>query len=287
MKNSASASRQRIDALGFFHMMQRGKPFQKKPSRGPNTSWEGVSRWYGSYLDKEDTVQAAVVFPGAERLLSPAGGKRYLDIACGEGAFTRQLARKPAVHVAGFDVAPSLIERAKTRAPKNADYAVADARNFAVKYPTASFDGATCILAIQNIDDIAPVFRDASKVLKSGARFVLVMNHPAFRQLRQSGWGWDENRKLQYRRVDKYLGSYDVPVQAHPGSKPGVVTHSYHRPLQDYVRALAANGFVIENLEEWTSHKTSDSGPKAKAENAARNEIPMFLALVAIKKESA
>lgn len=229
-------------------------------------------------------MQEAVVFPGAERLLAPATGKRYLDIACGEGAFTRLVARKPGIAVSGFDIAPSLVERAKTRAPKNAEYLVADARAFATRYSPASFDGASCLLAIQNIDEIEPVFRDASKVLKPGARFVIVMNHPAFRQLRQSGWGWDENRKLQYRRVDKYLGSYDVPVQAHPGSKPGVVTHTFHRPLQSYVQALAKNGFVLENLEEWTSHKTSDSGPKARAENIARNEIPMFLALVALKK---
>ncbi len=252
--------------------------------KGPKTSWEGVARWYGSYLDKEDTVQEAVVFPGAERLLSPVAGKRYLDIACGEGAFSRVIARRPGVRVSGFDAAPSLIERAKKRAPKNADYLVADARAFSSRYPADAFDGAACLLAIQNIDEIEPVFREAARVLKPRSPFVIVMNHPAFRQLRQSGWGWDENRKLQYRRVDKYLGAYDVPVQAHPGARPDVITHSYHRPLQTYVQALAKHGFAIENLEEWTSHKTSDSGPKAKAENAARLEIPMFLALVAVKK---
>lgn len=248
--------------------------------RGPKTSWEGVARWYGKHIDKEDTVQDAVVLPGAERLLSPAPGKRYLDIACGEGAFTRLVAKKQGVKVAGFDASPTLIERAKRLFP-HGDYAVADARKFAAKYPAASFDGASCLLAIQNIDEIGPVFADAAKVLKPGAPFVIVMNHPSFRQLRQSGWGWDENRKLQYRRVDKYLGAYDVPVQAHPGAAPDVVTHSFHRPLQAYVKALAKHGFSIVDLEEWTSHKTSDSGPKAKAENAARVEIPMFLALVA------
>lgn len=251
--------------------------------KGPKTSWEGVARWYGKHMDREGTLQDAVVLPGAERLLQAASGKRYLDIACGEGAFTRLLARKPRIGVAGFDASPSLIERAKRRAPKGAEYAVADARSFASRYPTGSFDGAACLLAIQNIDDIEPVFRDAAKVLKSGAKLVLVMNHPSFRQPRQSGWGWDESRKLQYRRVDKYLGAYDLPIQAHPGSEPGVVTHSYHRPLQTYVKALAKHGFTIADLEEWPSHKTSDSGPKARAENAARNEIPMFLALVAVR----
>ena len=75
-----------------------------------------------------------------------------------------------------------------------------------------------------------------------------------------------------------------MPIQAHPGSAPDVVTHSFHRPLQAYVKALSASGFVLADLEEWSSHRVSDSGPKARAENASRTEIPMFLALVARKK---
>jgi ubiquinone/menaquinone biosynthesis C-methylase UbiE len=154
-------------------------------------------------MEKDDSFQQEVVFPGAERLLSLASGRRYLDIACGEGAFSRLLARKQASHIVGFDASPSLITRAKKLAPKNCEYSVADAKAFAAKFKPASFDGATCILAIQNINEIGPVFRDASVVLKPDSRFVIVMNHPAFRQPRQSGWGWDEGRKLQYRRIDK------------------------------------------------------------------------------------
>jgi hypothetical protein len=36
-------------------------------------------------------------------------------------------------------------------------------------------------------------------------------------------------------------------------------------------------------MEEWPSHKTSTSGPRAAAENVARKEIPMFLAIRALK----
>jgi hypothetical protein len=40
---------------------------------------------------------------------------------------------------------------------------------------------------------------------------------------------------------------------------------------------------LIDAMEEWASHKVSTSGPKAAAENLARKEIPMFMALRAIR----
>lgn len=255
-----------------------------KPRRHPpKTSWEKVSRWYGEHLDKEGTYQDEIVYPGVLRLLGLKDGQKLLDIACGEGAFARRAAKTADVRIVGFDASPSLVKQAKTQAPRNAEFFVADASDFARRLPEHDFDAAACILAIQNIEPFAPVFRDAAKALKSGGRLTVVMNHPCFRQPRQSGWGWDENRKLQYRRVDKYLEAYEVPIQAHPGSAPDVKTFSYHRPLQAYAKALSDAGFAIDALEEWASKKSSDSGPKAKAENIARTEIPLFLALRARK----
>jgi hypothetical protein len=49
------------------------------------------------------------------------------------------------------------------------------------------------------------------------------------------------------------------------------------------VKSLRNAGLLIDALEEWPSHKTSQPGPRAAAENAARKEIPMFLALRARK----
>lgn len=224
-------------------------------------------------------MQSEVVFPGTLRLLNPNDGGRYLDIACGEGTFTRLIAKRVRAEIVGMDAAPSLIQKARKTQNPNLKFFVGDAANFAKDFPAASFDGASCILAIQNIDALAPVFRDAAKVLKVGGSLVLVMNHPSFRQPRQSGWGWDEMRKLQYRRVDRYLSEYEMPIIAHPGSTMSEKTYSYHRPLSIYVNELAKHGFAIDAMEEWISPKKSDSGPKAKAENVARAEIPLFLAL--------
>lgn len=255
----------------------------RRPARpaAAKTSWEGVSDWYGGHLSEKDSLLKSVVYPNAQRLLAPKNTGSYLDIACGEGTFAKIIGQNGA-KIVGFDAAPSLVEQAKRQAPKNSFF-VADAKNFFGKLNGQKFDGATCLLAIQNIDKIEPVFRDAGRALNAGAPLVIVMNHPCFRIPRQSAWGWEETRQIQYRRVDHYMGALTIPILAHPGANRSIKTFSYHRPISDYINELGKNGFAVDALEEWTSNRVSDSGPKAKAENRARVEIPMFLALRAIK----
>ncbi len=253
------------------------------PAGAIGTSWEPVAEWYGEHLSETGTLVGDVIYPGTARMLELKSGAKHLDIACGEGALSRLLSAH-GVDVTGFDAAPSLIKIAEKKAPREARYFVGAATNFAKTLAPASFDSASCTLALQNIEPFEQTMRDASIVLKSGAPFVFVLNHPCFRIPRQSGWGWDQGRKLQYRRVDKYLSSYGVEILAHPGADRRAKTYTYHRPLSAYLSALAKHGFVVESMEEWISNRESKPGGHSRAENAARQEIPMFLAVRAIKK---
>jgi hypothetical protein len=83
--------------------------------------------------------------------------------------------------------------------------------------------------------------------------------------------------------VDRYLLPRKIPIVTHPGKDPGKYTWSFHKPIEAYVRALRNAGMLIDAIEEWASHKKSTSGPRAGAENVAREEIPMFLAIRAMK----
>ncbi len=189
-------------------------------------------------------------------------------------------------------------ERANLGDPQRADSAGAAAPSGpgALRYEVAdvrqglpptlrqeSFDAAACVLAIGNIHPIQPVFAHSASGLRVGGRMVLVMMHPCFRVPQASAWGWDAEKRIQYRRVDHYLLPRKIPIATHPGKAPDQFTWSFHKPLELYVKALRQAGLLIDAIEEWPSHKSSDSGPRASAENTARKEIPLFMAIRCVK----
>lgn len=251
------------------------------------TSWGDVAEWYDKLLGESDTFQAKIVLPNLARLVAAAPGERILDIACGQGFFSYAFATQGAA-VTGVDVSPELVALAKKNAPKRRkgkplDVAFLVAPSHDLRgIPDASVDDALLVLAIQNIDDVKGTVAECARVLKPSGSLHVAMNHPSFRVPKGSSWAWDKNGD-QYRRVDKYLTEAKVKIQMRPGADPGLTTVSFHRPLQFYVKALAKGGFAVVNLEEWISHKKSDSGPRAAEENRARKEIPMFMYLEAKK----
>lgn len=256
-------------------------------TRGPraaaaSTSWDAVGEWYGTHLSAPGTYQSEVVWPGAMRLLGVGPGKTFLDVACGEGSFA-QLIVKQGGSVVGIDAAPTLVRQAQNKKIRDAEFFVADAAGSIAMYNGKTFDGAAIVLALQNMSDMNGTLANVSKVMKRGAPVVIVLNHPAFRIPRQSSWGFEEERKMMYRRVDSYLTENAIPMLMHPGDAPDVKTTSFHRPISSYITSLAANGFVVDAMEEWISHKESTSGPRAKSENRIRKEVPMFLAIRARK----
>ena len=272
------------------------------PQTPPRTDWGNVAKWYDDLVgDEGSEYHRQVIFPGLMRLLAIGQGDKVLDVACGQGALCRQLQSKRAI-VTGIDAARPLIEAAKRRSenPQPGEtharhetpinYIVGDVRDLNQRRELhGKFDAAACVLAIQNITPVRPVFEGVAACLRSGlttpfgGRFVLVLNHPAFRSPQFTSWGWDAQEMVQYRRVERYLLPRKHTIITHPGKDPRTHTLSFHQPISTYVKALRQAGLFVEAIEEWASHKTSDSGPRARAENEARDEIPLFMAIRAVK----
>ncbi len=247
----------------------------------PKTSWGGVSDWYDELLETDpDSYQEKVIAPNLMRLLGPKAGMHVLDIACGQGFFSRKFAAAGA-RVTGADISKELIERARQRSPE-IEFHAAPAHRLAFA-KNGAFHAATIVLAIQNIEDMHAAFAEAYRALAPDGRLLLVLNHPAFRIPKRSSWGFDQTEQSQYRRVDGYLSPSVSKIDMHPGANKHEQTVSYHRSLQDFFKALHKTGFAVTRLEEWISHKKSQAGPRQKAEDAARKEIPLFMAIEASK----
>jgi ubiquinone/menaquinone biosynthesis C-methylase UbiE len=218
------------------------------------------------------------VLPNSLRLLNLKAENSLLDLGCGQGVLERSLPR--GVRYAGVDASSSLIQSARKKSKQ--PFYIADITQ-PLPIKEAPFTHATLILVTQNLEHPQAAFKNAYDHLKPQGKLLIVMNHPCFRIPRQSSWGVDEPKKLQYRRVDLYMSSLKIPIQTHPGKKEdSSLTWSFHHPLSFYFKALSETGFVIQTVEEWISDKKSTGG-KASMENRSRKEFPLFLALLATK----
>lgn len=245
-----------------------------------STSWESASSWYNDIVGSEGHYyHQHVIFPELKKLLtSKKKDLSLLDLGCGQGAFAQIVPSNYTYD--GVDISPSFIKLAKKH------HQAFVTRNFHLQDLCKPFDlgktfsHATMILSFQNIENPKVALANIKKHLKQGGTLILVINHPCFRIPRQSSWGVDEAKKVQYRRLDSYLSSYKVPIDIHPGKKEKVITYSFHRPLEEIISDLAEAGFAIAGMKEWISDKKS-TGRLAKIEDKAREEFPLFLTIIA------
>ena len=251
------------------------------------SSWQRVSPWYNKITEggQGHYYHQHVVIPNVLRLLDfdsslGSSSPKVLDLACGNGVLGKSIPN--GVEYLGVDISESLIRMAKS-GDKNTShkYQVSDVSR-PLTIPV-NFTHSTIILSLQNIKEPQGAIGNAGRHMGVGGKLVIVINHPMFRIPRQSSWGTDQKRKIQYRRIDRYMSPMTIPINMNPGDRESAFTMSYHYPLSAYTKMLKTAGFVIETIEEWTSDKESE-GRVAKMENRSRAEIPLFMTIVAVKK---
>lgn len=263
----------------------------KRLQKQHETSWGNVATWYDAHLEDTNTYHEQVILPRLTRIVGDVSSCSLLDLACGQGYFATSFVAQ-AEEVTGVDISKELITIAEknqkekiknnTSSKKVSYYSSPSHDLYMVK--DKSIDVVVCVLALQNIEMIQETCKEVKRVLKDKGRFIFVLNHPSFRVLKHSGWGYDEELNMQYRKVDEYLSEAKVKVDMNPGSKSNKeYTISFHRPLQFWSKVLYKYGFAMARVEEWESHRESEEGPRKEAENKARKEIPLFLCVEAVQ----
>ena len=189
--------------------------------------------------------------------LLPAPGRLTVDLGCGEGRVSRDLAAR-GHRVVAIDASATLIAHAR-EADAVGDYRHADAA--ALPLSDAAADLVVAFMSLHDIAHADAAIAEAARVLERGGRFCFAVLHP----VATAGDFHDgDAARFVFERP------YFEPVAIDRPLGDSSITH-FHRPLEWYARALEAAGFLVEALREVPTRRS------------APGWVPMFLHLRAVK----
>jgi SAM-dependent methyltransferase len=171
-------------------------------------------------------------------------GLRVLDMACGMGELSRDLAARGA-SVLGVDLSVRMLAyaRAQAVAAHDIEYVVGDVTAVAW-WDETPCDVVVCNMALMDIDDLDGALETAARVLKPGGWFSYSLLHPCFPGLVSSG----SEQQLSNWPPDRGYAAEGGWTTQGDGVRGRV--GATHRMLSTYVNSTIRAGFAIEELGE-------------------------------------
>ena len=264
------------------------------------SEWDKAAKWWNEEAgDFGVWHQQNDIDPIFFKLLGDVKNKKVIEIGCGNGYFSRLLAKKEA-KVTAIDLSGKLLDfaiaREETR-PLGIKYLIRDAANLR-GIRSGSFNIVLANMSLMDIADTKNAIKEASRVLKRGGRFIFSILHPSFCNFRQQWVVIKEGGKKYFARaVSQYSSSV---AEKRTLWASGVKATHHHRSVETYFRYLKSANFLISDFEEINTKKPvikakkEDSDVKfrrskyatlkeKKMKEVAVKEIPIFLIIGAVK----
>jgi malonyl-CoA O-methyltransferase len=224
-------------------------------TRGEAPAKEDVSSSFSRAAESYDSV-AKLQREVGKRLLThldvaPTAPDRLLDLGCGTGFFQQDLvAMYPGATYIGLDLAPGMIEYARTRSSGNGHWIVGDAESLPLA--TESLDVVFSSLAVQWCHRPEWFLAELARVLKPGGRCVFTTLGPdTLRELRQAWAAVDS-----YQHVNTFLPSKALIAAA--GRVSGIeLVLSTERHCMQYQRV----GELLAELKSLGAHNMNRRRP--------------------------
>ena len=258
--------------------MPRGARSGVSAATRARDEWDrAVDVWEDFQEKGKDFARELVHGPSLLRAIGPVRGLEVLDVGCGQGRFTRRIARRGA-KVTGIDWSPAMIEIARQHErdrPSGTDYRLLDARRLGITFPPGAFDLVVACMSFMDMPDLPKVLKGVHRVLKDGGRLVFSVSHP--NNTAEVGWERAQDGSIRGVRIDRYfeprvgVTEWEMARLTRPFR-----TTFWHRSLEEWFRTLHRAGFRVDDLFE--PHPTGRAvRGHPTLEGTAR--VPFFLVL--------
>lgn len=229
-----------------------------------------------------DVYRDALNTPAFLAMLPPIAGLHGLDIGCGEGSNTRQLARLGA-HMTAIDIAPTFVRHAQeseANEPLGIRYLHGD--GMALPFAQASFDFATAFMSLMDMPNQQAVLQEAYRVLRPGGFLQFSILHPCFVPPRRRNVRDADGIPRAIEVADYFEdtnGAVEtwwfstLPAEERSKVEPFRVPR-FHRTLSDWVAMIVEAGLVIEAFGE---PRATEAQADAEPVIADTRVAPIFL----------
>lgn len=236
-------------------------------------SWENSAFDWINHTDNND-YSNYFLLPETIKTLGNVQGKRVLDLGCGEGKYSRELAKNGA-EVIGIDGSKTLVETAIARNlinGLNISYYFSNANNLEM-INNDTIDIVLASMVLMDVEDFSGTIKEIYRVLKPNGKTLITILHPCFSG-KDSGWQKDENGKYIYFKNDEYFGRNIWEEKITDKFESTILFR--HLTLQDYFNELSNVGFGFNKLIE---PRPTMEQIKLSKRLERLNRIPLFLFL--------
>ncbi|MCF7920085.1 MAG: class I SAM-dependent methyltransferase [Candidatus Cloacimonetes bacterium] len=211
-----------------------------------NQQWQNLADpWIKEMREGSNANRKGLLDPPMLEACGNINGKKILDCGCGEGRFSRMLAKRGAANVLGIDLCEKMIEAARELKSEAEEYRIADVQDLSF-IQGEEFDLAISYLNQCDLPDFIANTNEVFRILKPGGKFIIANLHP----MRSAVGCWlkDDNGKKKHVVLDDYFAE----GQRH-WKMMGVELTNFHRTLATYTKAYSDAGFSIERIIEPTA----------------------------------
>ncbi len=232
------------------------RPFRDEDARA---AWNHAAEAWEDFVESgKDYYRDEIHGPAMLAVCEPLAGQRVLDLGCGQGYFTRQLARCGA-HAVGVDISEELLAFARQHEADEQlgiDYRLMNATDLHLHFAAGSFDLITACFALHDMADPPAVLASAWRVLKKDGRMAFAIPHPAtdtpYRE-----WDIDKDGLRGALKINHYFESGPATLRW----KMKRLIYSWDVPywrhtLSEWSAMIAGAGFCIRQLFE--PHPTAE-----------------------------